>query len=69
MNCKVQSAKKIDLVGQTFGQLRVIGHAGFSARGRSLWRCVDDSGYIGVVRRDDLTSGRKRSFGSRKRGL
>lgn len=55
--------KKVDLVGQRFGRLLVVKHAGANRHRQSLFRCVCDCGAEVVTLGPSLTSGRTSSCG------
>ena len=58
--------KRIDLTGQRFGRLVVLGYAGSRNR-RVIWNCICDCGkHIGISS-DQLRSGRTKSCGCYKR--
>jgi hypothetical protein len=54
----------IDMTGERFGRLRVIGRSPENnAQRRALWECVCDCGNTTVLPRKDLTTGNTRSCG------
>lgn len=55
--------QRIDLTGQKFGRLTVIGYAGKSCTNRALWKCICDCGNETVAKSDALKSGDKQSCG------
>jgi hypothetical protein len=55
--------KPLDLVGQRFERLVVVGRAGSTTHGKALWRCVCDCGGDTAVPSGDLRSGTTRSCG------
>lgn len=55
-------AKKVDLTGQTFGRLVVIGESE-RIKGRRIWKCRCDCGLSIDVRQDSLNSGNTTSCG------
>ena len=55
--------KLIDMTGQTFGRLRVVGQADASGGSQARWRCVCDCGAEAVARGDSLRSGHTTSCG------
>ena len=54
--------KKLDLVGQNFGRLKVIGEAGAKSR-HILWKCLCGCGNVNIARGASLRSGNTRSCG------
>src|SRR5438309_8998449 len=54
----------VNLVGQTFGELRVIGHIGWERR-QTVWRCQCSCGQYIRVRGTDLLRGHTKSCGHR----
>ena len=62
--------KKIDLTGQRFGKLVVLGDSGERGSGGSvMWDCICDCGERSKVRGDGLKSGRSTSCGCKKNEL
>lgn len=57
--------KTIDLAGQRFGRLTVIGEAGQDAHRMTLWLCGCDCGRRKIVRSYDLRKGNILSCGCR----
>lgn len=55
--------KKIDLTGQRFGRLTVIGCTGHKQNGNYTWNCVCDCGKEVVIKSDHLRRGDTRSCG------
>lgn len=53
----------VDLTGQRFGRLQVVGRAGKTFSGRAVWECLCDCGRIGNVVGCALTSGNTQSCG------
>lgn len=53
----------IDLTGERFGRLRVLGRAGSDLQNKPTWRCVCDCGAEVVVRGLSLRSGHTESCG------
>ena len=60
--------KRIDLAGQRFGRLVVLGRVG-TIRGRSAWECVCDCGNTTTVASDLLIRGDTQSCGCLRRDL
>ena len=59
--------KKVDLTGQMFGKLVVLGDSGERGSGGSvMWDCICDCGERSKVRGDGLKSGRSTSCGCKK---
>ena len=56
------SSRRMDLVGQKFGRLRVIGYSGES-RTRSMFSCECDCGEICIVLGNRLKNGHTKSCG------
>lgn len=67
----VAHMKRIDLAGQVFGKLTVLGYASTSARGRARWRCRCECGQETEAEGANLRNGNTRSCGCswRRRGL
>lgn len=61
-------AKKIDLIGQRFSRLTVVGEAGRS-RGQVMWECLCDCGKKTAVRGESLRGGHTRSCGCLQREI
>lgn len=59
----------IDLVGQSFGRLMVLGRAGIASNRRATWRCRCVCGRETIVIGGDLRSGRTRSCGCLRKEL
>ena len=59
----IHMAKRLDLVGQRFGYLVVIGRAENNNRGNTQWLCQCDCGKKKVVLGYDLTHGRTTTCG------
>lgn len=57
----------IDIAGQRFGRLVVIGPAHVDRFGYQNWHCVCDCSQLATVRGSSLRSGRTRSCGCLKR--
>lgn len=49
--------KTIDLIGQRFGYLIVLGHGGYAKDGKRLWKVKCDCGTVKTVRTHSLTQG------------
>lgn len=58
--------KVVDLVGQRFSLLTVVGRAENNPQGKSRWHCVCDCGKLTVALRDGLARGKTTSCGCRK---
>ena len=56
-------SRYIDMTGQRFGRLSVIGFSHIGPTGAAYWACKCDCGTIRVVRRSGLVSGRTKSCG------
>ena len=54
---------RLDLIGQRFGRLLVLAHAGLDSGGRSRWRCLCDCGGLAVVTGNSLRTAHTRSCG------
>lgn len=52
-----------DRVGERYGRLTVIAHAGKNEKGRHLWLCKCDCGNEKTVSSDNLSSGKSKSCG------
>ena len=59
--------EKLDLTGQKFGKLTVIGEAGRDKHGATVWECRCECGDTTVVTISNLRSGNTRSCGCIKR--
>ena len=55
--------RKVDLTGQRFGKLVVLGDSGKRCNGAVMWDCACDCGEKSKVRGDGLKSGRSKSCG------
>lgn len=55
--------KKLDLIGQRFGKLTVIGNAGRAKDKKALWKCKCDCGKFKIIRGSSLTQGQTKSCG------
>ncbi len=55
--------KRLNLVGQRFGRLLVIGDAGSDAQGKALFKCLCDCGNEVIVRGYSLRNGDCKSCG------
>lgn len=55
--------KRVDLAGQRFGRLAVIGFAGKSKNGHSKWLCKCDCGNEVIVSYEGLKRGDSKSCG------
>lgn len=55
--------KRVDLTGQYFGRLLVIGDSGFRCCEKVLWLCLCSCGKGALVSTGDLKSGKQRSCG------
>lgn len=53
----------VDITGQRFARLTVLGYAGKNRHNKSLWKCVCDCGNETIARADALKSGDKQSCG------
>lgn len=62
------SSRRMDLVGQKFGRLRVIGYSGES-RTRSMFSCECDCGEICIVLGNRLKNGHTKSCGCYSRDI
>ena len=54
---------RVDLTGQTFGELTVLSHAGSDASGKARWNCRCECGGTSTPLGINLTSGKSRSCG------
>lgn len=61
--------KFVDITGQKFGQMSVIGVSGKSNCGEILWLCKCDCGKEKTVRAADLKNGKVKSCGCFRRNL
>lgn len=59
-------AKKIDLTGQQFSDLLVLGFYGKTQRGVSLWECICSCGNTKIVAGSNLKRGHTQSCGCRR---
>jgi len=62
-------SKMIDLTGQRFGRLVVVGRAENTTSGKSAWRCTCDCGKKVIVQGCHLRSGHTRSCGCLSRDV
>ncbi len=62
------SAPRLDLTGQTFGRLTVLGLAS-TKNGRRMWQCICACGVVKDVKHDSLRGGLSNSCGCLKREL
>jgi len=62
MNTPRRSHNFIDLTGQTFGRLRVVGE-GEKNNGRTSWKCRCECGAMVTTNADNLKAGRTQSCG------
>lgn len=53
----------IDITGNKYGRLTVLGYAGKTDKNRSLWKCLCECGNFVIARSDFLKSGNKQSCG------
>lgn len=60
-------AKKVDMVGQRIGRLKVISEAGRNKRKKVIWKCECDCGKIKTISRSSLQAGRTLSCGCQGR--
>lgn len=65
-SCGCLHANRADLLGKTFGKLRVVDYQPKTANTPFLWRCTRDCGETTFAKTVDLTSGSKRSCGCLK---
>lgn len=55
--------KKVDLTGQRFGRLRILGESGRADNGAKVWRCICDCGKEHFATTGNLLSGSTQSCG------
>jgi hypothetical protein len=58
-----KNPRLIDLAGQRFERLTIVGQAGNSPRGAALWNYQCDCGVLGVATGSDLRTGKTKSCG------
>lgn len=67
MSCGCRPNPRTDLAGKRYGRLHVVGIAGRSGQGMTLWDCQCDCGQSKTVRSSTLVNGTTRSCGCLQR--